>query len=136
MNSNDDEDTEDNNNYTRRQLAEIFDNSISDITLNSIGIPYNKYEIEKKILLGLGDDEFVPQANDIHNEVEMPRDEEEMHQDDETTNIDGGNNKKRKNTKKRRNNKKIIKTRNNKKQNKKKTIKKRNMKHKKHSRKH
>jgi hypothetical protein len=126
--SNDNE--EDNNYYTRGQLAKLFDNSISDVTLFSIGSPYNKYEIEKKILLGLGDDESVPQVN-----------EEEVHRDDdihndEATNIihndtAGGN------TKKRRNNKKIMKTRNNKKVNsKKKTIKKRNRKHIKNTKKH
>jgi hypothetical protein len=119
--------------YTPIELANLLYDSISDNTLTELDIGYFTYEIEKKII-----SEKIYE-NPIENE-EQPNLEPDEESQNEVGNVEGDTNSTEKknggNTKKRRNNKKIIKTRNNKNVNgKKKTIKRRNIKHKKHSRK-
>jgi len=111
--------------YTPIELANLLYDSISDSTLMELDIGYLKYEIEKKII-----SEKINE-NPI-TEEEQPNLESNVEPEANSTEKKIGGN-----TKKRRNNKKIIKTRNNKNVNgKKKTIKRKNMKQKKHSRKH
>jgi hypothetical protein len=115
--------------YTPIELANLLYDSISDSTLTELDIGYLKYEIERKIM----------SENPITVE-EQPNLESDEEIQNEVGNVEGDTNSTEKkiggNTKKRKNNKKIIKTRNNKNVNgKKKTIKRRNIKHKKYSRK-
>jgi hypothetical protein len=119
--------------YTPIELANLLYDSISDNTLTELDIGYFTYEIEKKIISEKIDE------TPIENE-EQPNLEPDEESQNKVGNVEGDTNSTEKknggNTKKRRNNKKIIKTRNNKNVNgKKKTIKRRNIKHKKHSRK-